>query len=446
MFINSIFVYILLVITIDLLFINTVFAEPEILSSGFKVKQILIGNFGSSSMAFLDEKNIMVLDRDNGRVYLVNVYDSTILGEPILDVDVSTNGFRGLLGIAIDNKIFGSLAHPYVYLYYTESQTSEDGSDENQNNIVEPAGNRIYRYEFIDNKLVNPKLILDLPSLPGPHNAGGVIEIGPDNNLYILIGDLTSAFNKKYRNQAINDLDGKLPDGRGGILRINLGNISSSNNNNENNFDIVHDNGIIGNDYPQNLYYAYGIRNGFGLDWDPITGNLWDTENGPLFGDEINLVMPGFNSGWSKVQGIWKPEADKMGKILLEPSPSVLVDFNGKGHYSPPKFIWKKSVGPSAIKFLTSKLYGSEYENDLFVGDVNLGNLYHFELNDDRTSLEIQSKLLKDKIADNYDEIDDSIIFGKNFEKITDIEISPNGYMYILSSQKNTNLYKIIPF
>jgi len=445
MFVNSIFVYILLVLTIDLLFtINTVFAEPEILSSGFKVKQILIGNFGSSSMAFLDEKNIMVLDRDNGRVYLVNVYDSTILEEPILDVDVSTNGFRGLLGIAIDNKIFGSLAHPYVYLYYTESQTSEDGSDENQNNIVEPAGNRIYRYEFIDNKLVNPKLILDLPSLPGPHNAGGVIEIGPDNNLYILIGDLTSAFNKKYRNQAINDLDGKLPDGRGGILRINLGNISS--NNNENNFYIVHDNGIIGNDYPQNLYYAYGIRNGFGLDWDPITGNLWDTENGPLFGDEINLVMPGFNSGWSKVQGIWKPEVDKMGKILLEPSPSVLVDFNGKGHYSPPKFIWKKSVGPSAIKFLTSKLYGSEYENDLFVGDVNLGNLYHFELNDDRTSLEIQSKLLKDKIADNYDEIDDSIIFGKNFEKITDIEISPNGYMYILSSQKNTNLYKIIPF
>jgi len=445
MFVNSIFVYILLVLTINLLFtINTVFAEPEILSSGFKVKQILIGNFGSSSMAFLDEKNILVLDRDNGRIYLVNVYDSTILQEPVLDVDVSTNGFRGLLGIAIDNKIFGSLTHPYVYLYYTESQTSEDGSDENNmNNIVEPAGNRIYRYEFKDNKLVNPKLILNLPSLPGPHNAGGIIEIGPDNNLYILVGDLTSAFNKKYKNQAINDLDGKLPDGRGGILRINLADISS--NNNDNDFYIVHDNGIIGNDYPQNLYYAYGIRNGFGIDWDPITGNLWDTENGPLFGDEINLVMPGFNNGWSKVQGIWKPEGDKMGKILLEPSPSILVDFNGKGYYSPPEFIWKKSVGPSAIKFLTSKLYGSEYENDLFVGDVNLGNLYHFELSGDRTSLEFQSKILKDKIANSHDEIDDSIIFGKNFEKISDIEISPDGYMYILSSQKNTNLYKIIP-
>lgn len=81
----------------------------------------------------------------------------------------------------------------------------------------------------------------------------------------------------------------------------------------------------------------------------------------------------------------------------------------------------------------------------MFVGDVNLGNLYHFELNGDRTSLEIQGKILKDKIADSHDEIDDSIIFGKNFEKITDIEISLDGYMYILSSQNNSYLYKIIP-
>jgi len=71
---------------------------------------------------------------------------------------------------------------------------------------------------------------------------------------------LTSAFNKKYKNQAINDLDGKLPDGRGGILRINLADISSNNNDNDNDFYIVHDNGIIGNDYPQNLYYAMELE------------------------------------------------------------------------------------------------------------------------------------------------------------------------------------------
>lgn len=52
-------------------------------------------------MAFLNENNLLVLDRDNGRVYLINVKDSTILEEPVLDVDVSTNGFRGLLGMQL---------------------------------------------------------------------------------------------------------------------------------------------------------------------------------------------------------------------------------------------------------------------------------------------------------------------------------------------------------
>ena len=60
--------------------------------------------------------------------------------------------------------------------------------------------------------------------------------------------------------------------------------------------------GILGPDDPLNKYYAYGIRNSFGIDFDPLTGNLWDTENGPDYGDEINLVRPGFNSGWKVVQ------------------------------------------------------------------------------------------------------------------------------------------------
>ena len=66
---------------------------------------------------------------------------------------------------------------------------------------------------------------------------------------------------------------------------------------------------LIGDEYPLNLYYAYGIRNSFGMDFDPLTGNLWDTENGPEYGDEINLVEPGFNSGWNKVQGVWENDS-----------------------------------------------------------------------------------------------------------------------------------------
>ncbi len=67
---------------------------------------------------------------------------------------------------------------------------------------------------------------------------------------------------------------------------------------------------------------------------------LWDTENGPDYGDEINLVEPGFNSGWQKVQGVWKPMYDpKRGGDLITGNksmdPTDLVNFGGKGKYSP---------------------------------------------------------------------------------------------------------------
>src|SRR4029078_1323272 len=81
-------------------------------------------------------------------------------------------------------------------------------------------------------------------------------------------------------------------DGTGGILRVTQDGKPVGK-------------GILGNTYPLNLYYAYGIRNSYGIDFDPVSGKLWDTENGPEFGDELNLVEPGFNSGWLKVQGIW---------------------------------------------------------------------------------------------------------------------------------------------
>jgi hypothetical protein len=57
---------------------------------------------------------------------------------------------------------------------------------------------------------------------------------------------------------------------------------------------------------------------------------LWDTENGPDFGNAVNLVEPGFNSGWKKIQGVWIVDA-VMGKSEVAPlNPSGLVDFGGK--------------------------------------------------------------------------------------------------------------------
>jgi Glucose / Sorbosone dehydrogenase len=100
-----------------------------------------------------------------------------------------------------------------------------------------------------------------------------------------------------HRTQTQNIVDGPPSDGTGGIIRITQDGRTVADN-------------PLGSAYPQNLYYAYGIRNSFCMDFDYLTGKLWDTENGPNYGDEINLVEPGFNSGWAQVQGLWTPNGD----------------------------------------------------------------------------------------------------------------------------------------
>ena len=132
--------------------------------------------------------------------------------------------------------------HIYVFLYYTESEI--DGGN--------PIGNRLYRYEFVNNQLIKPKLLLDLPYSPGPYHNGGSITVGADQNIYLTIGDLDNVDDKPRPNTLTqNAADGIQPNGSGGILRITQ------------NGDVVHD-GILGSTYPLSLYYAYGIRNSFG--------------------------------------------------------------------------------------------------------------------------------------------------------------------------------------
>lgn len=396
-----------------------------------------------TTMAFLDENDILILNKNNGTIQ--RIIDGVLKNETLLDVNVSNKRERGLLGVAIldsvssnthkDNKV-------KIFLYYTQSE-KRDGSDICPKTYFcksdsETVGNTLYSYDLANNKLVNPKLLLDLPSWPAPAHNGGIVKIGPDNNLYVTIGDLVGSENNASQTRAQNYRNGTEPDGRAGILMITPEGKPLSQ-------------GILGDKYPLNLYYAYGIRNSFGIDFDPITGKLWDTENGPDYGDEINLVEPGFNSGWQKIQGIWKPTYDAVrggdliaGEKLLDPHESYFVDFNGRGKYSAPEFTWNQTVGPTAIEFLNSEVYGDKYKNDLFVGDLNNGYLYHFDLDENRTSLKLVGPL-EDKVADNNTELS-QIIFGVGFGKITDMVLGPDGYLYILSfDNHNVRIFKIVP-
>jgi glucose/arabinose dehydrogenase len=392
-----------------------------------------------SNMAFLGQDDILVLEKNNGTV--MRVLNGTLQQEPLVDFNVVHSD--GLLGIAVSSN---SSKPRYVYLYVTEAPRSygqDIETNEEMNYVNETLGytrecNCVYRYEYSDGRLINPSLFLDLPAIPGPMHNGGEIIVGPDDNLYVSVGDITGHDTEATSTKAQNYENGPDPDGRAGILRITQDG------------QTVNGEGILGNKHPLDMYYAYGIRSSFGIDFDPLTGNLWDTENGPDHGDEINLVEPGFDSGADYIFGISSRFSEHTGKGD-EFDPDRLVDFDGKGKYSDPEFTWEIPVGVTALQFLDSSKYGEEYKNDMFVGDVNNGNIYHFDLNaqSNRTEL-LLDEPLDDKTVDNPQE-GNSTIFASGSGGITDLQVGPDGYLYILSTQKNSvvpgegTVYRVVP-
>jgi glucose/arabinose dehydrogenase len=395
----------------DPLIVETPSDDPFLTDPDLTTEEIAEGLSLPTTMAFLGPDDILVLEKDKGTIK--RILDGRLLDEPVLDVNVANENERGMLGIATSNSTSSAT---YVYVYFTEAE--EEGNDECRSPEVcsggspDPLGNRLYRYEWKDGKLTNPILLLDLPSTPGPAHNGGVICIGPDGNLYVGIGELQGpSQNPREEEMTV--------DGRSGILRVTPDGQPVGN-------------GILGDKHPLNFYYAYGIRNIFGMDFDPLTGKLWDTENGRGSNDEINLVEPGFNSGWSVIQGMISDVED-----LLK-----LEGFTGRGTYSDPELVWRKPLGLTELKFLDSNKLGDNYLNDLFVGDVHRGNLYHFKLSEDRTQL-IPGDSINGKVVEDGDAIDD-LLFGGNFGGITDLEVGPDGYLYVVSIGLG-KIFRIVP-
>jgi aldose sugar dehydrogenase len=415
--------------------------ELELVSSALK---------DPTGMAFIGPNDILVTEKNTGTVQ--RILNGEILEEPLLDVNVNGEDERGLLGISVSKNT--TVGKTYVFLFYTEAepgtQVSEGEDDDNGEEPTsigdggQPMGNRLYRFELSQNgsKLVNPKLLLDLPYLPGPAHNGGAITIGPDNNIYLALGELTptSYGQGDYRFKVQNYEDGQEPDGRAGILRVTQdGGVVK---------------GLIGDKHPDDMYYAYGIRNSFGIAFDPLTRNLWDSENGPSFGDEINLVEPGFNSGWAKVLGIWNieeavnEEGEReilKGEIIPENINDILVNFNGSGKYSSPELTWDQTIAPTSLAFLNSSNLGNQYVNDMFVGTAK-NSLLHFDLRGENRSELVLNGSLADKVADSTDELED-YTFAENLGIITDVEVGPDGNLYVLTGVREIEgkLYRIAP-
>jgi aldose sugar dehydrogenase len=379
--------------------------RPSVNDVSLTVEQVAGGLISPTTMAFLDEDTILVLEKDNGTVRVIE--DGELQPEPLLDVAVANDGERGMLGTAVSRE---NDTTTYVFLYFTESGGGVDGDDTQG---VPPAGNRLYRYELQGNQLVNPTLLLDLPALPGPRYNGGPILIGPDNNVYVIIGDVGG-----HTTMVQNFENGPGPDGTSGILRVGKNGEAPES--------------IIGTDAFAKYYFAYGMRSSHGMDFDPMTGVLWNTENGSPFVDEINLVNAGFNSGWKIVQGMVPPDYNL----------TDLVMFNEESHYSNPEFTWTEPVNPTALEFFNSSELGQQYENNIFVGDTSNGTIYRFQLNENRSAFVLEGAL-DDTVANTPEEAENAI-FGTGFGGITDIKTGPDGYLYILSFVDST-LFRVVP-
>jgi aldose sugar dehydrogenase len=383
-------------------FSQTIHAQPSINDDTLSVEPVVEGLSPPTSLIFLDDNDILVLEKD-GQVR--HVADEVLREQPVLQIPVNAENERGLLGIAISNS--SNSASPNtsnIFLYYTEG---------------DPLRNRIYKYQWNGETLINPVLILDLPADPGPNHDGGKIVIGQDGYLYAVIGDLN------HDGQLQNFPDGPPPDDTGSIFRIIPEDGSAA-----------PDNPFTGSEGDVlSKYYAYGVRNSFGLDFDTLTGNLWDTENDPASFDEINLVRPGFNSGWQTVMGPISLSGD---------TEDDLVNYPGS-QYADPKFSWAESVAPTDIEFFSSSNLGTKYANNIFVGDITNGNLYFFEVNENRDGISLdttqQQSGLSDFVVNSEDELS-AIIFGSGFGGITDIETGPDGSLYILSYDEGI-IYKI---
>ncbi len=359
-----------------------------------------------TGIAFLDSAgSALVIEKDTGKVKLMQNRKVTAT---VLDLPVANDGEQGLLGITLSPNF---ATDHFVYTYHTAARA--DGGSAITNKISR------YLWDPANKTLTLNRKIIDLPSGSTSHN-GGKIQFGSDGRLYAVIGDLgrpERTVNVQASNQ-LSDLGVILrmqPDGR----RVTTNPFASSE--------------LHARD-PQQFIYAYGVRNSFGIAFDPVSGVLWDTENGPSSYDEINRVTAGMNSGWQQIMGpISRSGTDT----------SVLVNLGSKARYIDPKFSWVQTVAPTDLEFINSSHLGSGYRNDMIVGDVNTGSLYHFDLTSTRSGLQLLGAL-SDGVADNQNHIGDqqaAIIFGTGFGTTSDIINGPGG-LYVLSVSKGA-LYRI---
>jgi glucose/arabinose dehydrogenase len=462
---------------------------PEVLDPDLAVRTAVSGLNQPTSMAFIGRDDFLVLEKASGQVKRVR--GGAVQGI-VLDLAVNANSERGLLGIALHPKF---KRNGWVYLFWSESKT---GADSTTGDGVRPMGNRIDRFEWEGGQLAFDRNIIKFRAyqadptnvdangnviLRGNHD-GGVIRFGPDRKLYAIVGDtgrrgqLQNLVNGPFGPGIPDDpFGGPEPDDlhrTGVIVRLDADGDAPRDN------PFWRVGRMMGGEVGENVQkiFAYGIRNSFGMAFDPKSGHLWEQENGDDSFSELNRVAPGMNSGWVQIMGpasrvaqFKAIETDPTRPQPLTPNgyfglqqarwlPTNIADTPQEAlsrlfmlpgaFFSDPELSWKFEVGPGGIGFLGSDDLGREYEGDLFMGGsrdfLEGGHLFRFNLTRNRLAVDVDDPLLEDGVADNpqkwHIRESESLLFGRNFGVGTDIQTGPDGDLYVVSLSHG-NVYEI---
>jgi aldose sugar dehydrogenase len=385
-----------------------VLAAPSLSDSSLTVTPFLSAS-NPTGIRFTGPNQGFVIEQGGAVKRFVGATTSTVL-----NLQVATDGGeRGLLGIAVDPAF---ATNGFVYLYHSAGTPTGGWID-----------NRLTRHTWNGTSLAETPFATPRTfgsasdgQAQGPNHNGGPLVFGRDGKLYGVTGDL----NRSGIEQNVSTTNSALT---GGVYRLNTDATIPT----DNPFQANANAGV-------RPWYAYGVRNSFGIAVDPhptLGGNLWITENGPNVYDEINLVPAGTNSGWSQIMG---PDARD-----TQNAPGDLVMLPGAS-YQDPKFSIQNPVGIAALGFLHGSSLGAGYDNAVIYGSANQPTLQLLRLNASRDGFVLAGDLA-DGVLDPGDTPGTSLTqFGNDFGIVTDIQIGPDGALYVTSIGNNA-VYRIAP-
>jgi glucose/arabinose dehydrogenase len=315
--------------------------------AGFTDDPVVTGLSSPTAIAFLPDGRMLVTEKGGALKIVDGGVASTLVSIP-----VCSGSEMGLLGIAIDPDF---ASNGFIYLYRTKPAPAGCGSSTNR-------FNQVVRVTMVGGAVDIASLTELLTGIRtdfGNHD-GGVLRIGPDQKLYVGVGDTGRGDNQGGPGSSTNPYAQDLGALEGKILRLDLDG------------SIPADNPFVGTAGARGEIFAYGLRNPFRMGFDPLTGRLWVGDVGDLTVEEITIVGAGENHSWPYCEATLPAGCAQPGDVA-------------------PIFTYPHSGGSSLGTSITGGAFaGASFGglgNDYFFGDYTGNRIYHLEPNAGRTGV-----------------------------------------------------------